>query len=150
MFLGSHSGACPVGQDERVVTCVHCDDVTQGSHCPESFGLPRTSLPKPLVPAGPSLSPRLCLFQKVPSGEHTGYSLFRLASFFVPMFYFLERGEGREKERERNIDMREERGLVASYEHPDRGQSTEPETLAGPPTWNRTGDVSVCGRRPTH
>ena len=75
MFLGSHSGACPVGQDERVVTCVHCDDVTQGSHCPESFGLPRASLPKPLVPAGPSLSPRLCLFQKVPSGEHTGCGL---------------------------------------------------------------------------
>ena len=34
-------------------------------------------------------------------------------------YLFLERGEGREKERERNSDVREKHRLVASGTHPD-------------------------------
>ena len=37
----------------------------------------------------------------------------------------LERGEGREKERERNIDMREKRGSVAFHMHHYRRPNPE-------------------------
>ena len=43
---------------------------------------------------------------------------------------FLERGEGREKERERNISVREKHQSVASHVSPDQGP--EPATQA----WN--------------
>ena len=65
------SGVHPVGLDKRVVTGVYRDDVMQGSHYPESSGLPHASLPQPPAPAGPSLSPRLCLFPEGPEwGAH--------------------------------------------------------------------------------
>ena len=37
------------------------------------------------------------------------------------MYLFLERREGREKERERNIEVREKHPSVASCRCPDRG-----------------------------
>ena len=47
-------------------------------------------------------------------------SVFKYGSlFFIKRFYlYLERGEGREKERERNISVREKHLLVASHMHP--------------------------------
>ena len=38
----------------------------------------------------------------------------------------LERGEGREKEKERNIDVKEKHSSVASHTHPDRDQAQNP------------------------
>ena len=44
----------------------------------------------------------------------------QISLFFKEGIYlFLERGEGREKERERNIDVREKHRLVASHTAPD-------------------------------
>ena len=37
----------------------------------------------------------------------------------------LERGEGREKERERNINVREKYGSVASQTRPDQGPNLQ-------------------------
>ena len=50
----------------------------------------------------------------------TGYSIFNL------FIYVLERGQGREKERERNIDAPEKCLLIASYAHSNRGPNLQP------------------------
>ena len=39
----------------------------------------------------------------------------------ILLIYFLERGEGRKKERERNINVKEKHQLVASHMHPRLG-----------------------------
>ena len=51
------------------------------------------------------------------------------------IYLFLERGEGREKERERNIDR------PSSNQHQTRNPGMFPNQ-------NRTGDLSVCGKMP--
>ena len=48
---------------------------------------------------------------------------------------FLEREEGTEKERKRNINMREKYRLVAFCTHPDWGPTHNPGVC---PDWNRT------------
>ena len=47
---------------------------------------------------------------------------------FVCLFVclFLEREEGKEKEREKNIDVKEKQRLVASHMHPDQGPNPQP------------------------
>ena len=54
--------------------------------------------------------------------------LFFLFGFFLKDFtyLYLERGEGREKEEERNIDVRENHLLVAFCTHPNRGLDLQP------------------------
>ena len=54
----------------------------------------------------------------------------------------LERGEGREKVRERNINVREKHWLAALHTYPDQGWTA---TQACALTWNRTWALSVCG-----
>ena len=66
-------------------------------------------------------------------------------SFFFKIFLFLERGEGREKERERNISVWEKHQLVASCT-PQPG--TWPTTQASALTGNQSGDLSVCRTSP--
>ena len=46
--------------------------------------------------------------------------------YFLRFYLFLERGEGREKERERNINVREIHPLVASLMHPNQGPNLQP------------------------
>ena len=55
-------------------------------------------------------------------------------------YLLLERGEGKEKEKERNSDVQEIGGLVASPPPPTRNPA---ETQAGAVTRNPTGDLSV-------
>ena len=55
------------------------------------------------------------------------------------IFIFLERGDGREEERERNIDVGEKHRSVASSYLPQPG--TEPATQACALTRNQTGDL---------
>ena len=57
------------------------------------------------------------------------------------IYLFLEKGEGREKERERNIDMWEIHWLVASH---TAQMGTWPATQACTLTGNRTSNLSVC------
>ena len=45
-------------------------------------------------------------------------------------YLFLEQGEGREKQRERTIDVREIHGSVAAHTHPHPG--TEPQPVQVP------------------
>ena len=42
------------------------------------------------------------------------------------MYLFLERGEGKEKERERNIDVKEKHQLVSSHTGPYWGLNPQP------------------------
>ena len=55
------------------------------------------------------------------------------------IYLFLEREEGREKERERNIDQ-----LPLTHSQPGTGPATQACALTG----NRTGDLSVCQMTP--
>ena len=57
------------------------------------------------------------------------------------IYLFLERGEGREKERERNIDVREKRQSIASHTHPNWG--SKPATWACALTGNWTCNLLV-------
>ena len=50
--------------------------------------------------------------------------------FKKDFMYFIFGGEGREKERKRNIYMREKHGLVASYVHPDQGPNLQPRHVS--------------------
>ena len=45
---------------------------------------------------------------------------------FIYLFIYSERKEGREKERERNMDVREKHSLVASCTHPDQEPNLQP------------------------
>ena len=46
--------------------------------------------------------------------------------FFEDFIYLLERGEGRKKERERNIDVQETHSSVASATHPNWTSNLQP------------------------
>ena len=59
----------------------------------------------------------------------------------IQCIYFLGREEGREKERERIIHVREKHLLFASSMHPDQ---TEPASQACALTENQTSDFSLC------
>ena len=59
------------------------------------------------------------------------------------MYLFLERGEEREKDRERNIYVREKHPSVASHMCARLG--TEPLTQACALTRHPTGDLLLCG-----
>ena len=61
------------------------------------------------------------------------------------MHLFLERGEGREKERERNINVREKHQLVASCIHLVRDWTRTPGMCSD---WNRTGELLLCEMTP--
>ena len=53
--------------------------------------------------------------------------------YFSTYFFFLrERGAGREKERERNINVRENHQLVASCMRPDQGWNLQPSYVPWP------------------
>ena len=58
--------------------------------------------------------------------------------------YLFKRGEGRKKERERNIDEQEKHLLVAFHTCPNRGATTQTCALTG----IHTGDLSVGGMTP--
>ena len=60
----------------------------------------------------------------------------KVYSFFKRFYLFLDRGEGREKERERNINV------WLPLVHPQLG--TWPKTQAYALTGNRTGNPLVC------
>ena len=62
------------------------------------------------------------------------------------IYLLLENGEGREKERERNIDVREKRPLTTSLICALKG--TQPTTLACAQTRNQMGDPLLCGMTP--
>ena len=71
--------------------------------------------------------------------------IFIFTYFFKDFIYlFLERGEGRGTERERNIDMREKYRPVASHMCPRPG--TEPETQACAMTGNLPGSLLLCNQ----
>ena len=57
-------------------------------------------------------------------------------TFLKKIYLFLERREGREKEKERNTNMREKHHSAASPTPPNWGRFL---------TRNRTGDLSLCG-----
>ena len=61
----------------------------------------------------------------------------------VSIYLLLGRGEGREKERQRNIDVRDKHGSMASPYVPRPGP--EPATQARALTRNQTTDLSLCG-----
>ena len=67
---------------------------------------------------------------------HTACFFFFLSFFSDFIYLFLERGEGREKERERNINQ-------LPPTHPPLG--TWPATQARALTGNGTSDLPVCG-----
>ena len=64
------------------------------------------------------------------------------------IYLFLERGEWREKEWKRNIDMREKHQLVASSTYPDLGRNLQPRHVP----WSGIKLVTFCfaGRNPTN
>ena len=62
------------------------------------------------------------------------------------IYLFIERGEGRENEKERNINAKEERRLVAFRISPALGP--EPTTQACALTRDRTSDLLFCGTIP--
>ena len=68
-------------------------------------------------------------------------------SYFYPhsrtCILILERWEGREKERERNIDVREKHQSGASHKRPDQGPNLQCAL-----TRNRTGDLLLCSMMP--
>ena len=66
---------------------------------------------------------------------HTKKSYFLFKNVFKDCILFLERGEEREKEKERNINV------WLPLTCPPLG--TWPAAQAGAPTWNGTGDLSV-------
>ena len=71
---------------------------------------------------------------------------FKLFNYFKDIIYlFLARGQGREKGRERNIDVREKHQLVASCMPPTGDLAT---TQACVLTGNQTGDFLVCRMMP--
>ena len=61
------------------------------------------------------------------------------------IYLFLERGKGREKDSERNMDMWNINQLTLACPHP----GTWPPTQACALTGNQTRDLSVCGRTPS-
>ena len=68
---------------------------------------------------------------------------------FALFFFFLlipERGEGREKERGRNIDVRGKHRSLASCMSPHWGPNSQPRAYAL--TGNRTCDLLLCGMTP--
>ena len=79
-----------------------------------------------------SCSPKSALFPKSTARLFRSLSQFMCGhlghSFLILLIYWLlEKGEGREKERERNIDVRQKHGPVASHRHPDQGLSPDRE-----------------------
>ena len=54
---------------------------------------------------------------------------FLLTSLYLFVCLFLERGDGREKERERNVDEREKHRLVVSLMSPDWGLNLQPRLV---------------------
>ena len=52
--------------------------------------------------------------------------------FFQRFYFFLERGEGREKERERNINVREKYRSVSSHTCPNQGLNPQPRHVPWP------------------
>ena len=71
--------------------------------------------------------------------------VWRLHFFRKFHYLFLERGEGRDKERERNINVREKHHLVASHMHPDPGDWTLNPGMCPDQELN-WGHFSLCGR----
>ena len=71
---------------------------------------------------------------------------FLLTCLFI--YLFLERGEGREKKRERNMDIREKHRPVASLMCPDQGLNPQCRHAS----WPGIGPVTLCsgGWRPTN
>ena len=49
-----------------------------------------------------------------------------LSQFLKQILFILERGEGREKQRDGNIDVREKHRLVALHTHSDLGPNQQP------------------------
>ena len=64
--------------------------------------------------------------------------VFFLKDFFLLRFYLfiLKRGEDREKERERNINVREKHRLAASHMSPNWDQAHNPG-MCPDPEWNQ-------------
>ena len=90
-------------------------------------------------------------YHPTPGRPHRFSPILRSPDFFLRFYLFtyllLDKGKRREKERERNIDVREEHQLVASYSCPQVG--TEPMTQARALTRNhRTSDLLLCGTTP--
>ena len=68
------------------------------------------------------------------------YSLIHKEELVIPSIFFLKREKGREKERERNIDVREKQWLVASPVCPNQGRIHNPgmcpnQGSSGGPFW---------------
>ena len=61
----------------------------------------------------------------------TTFSLGLFLKGFVHIHPFLERGGGREEERERDVDARETHQLAASHMHPNWGQTCSPGMCPG-------------------
>ena len=59
--------------------------------------------------------------------ELSKVSFYFFKVFLKKDFIYSERGEGREKERERNTDVREKHQLVASCTHHDWGLNQQPD-----------------------
>ena len=68
-----------------------------------------------------------------------------MSIFFLDLFIYF-REEGREKEKERNIDVRVKHRSFAFPTHP--GMGTKPATQARALTGNRTCDLSLCRMMP--
>ena len=64
----------------------------------------------------------------------------RSHSFCFKDFMYLERGKGREKERERNIDVREKHKPVASGTLPNLGPNLQPRHVP----WSRIEPATLC------
>ena len=66
--------------------------------------------------------------------------------FFERLYLFLERGEGREREKERNSDVREKHRSVALVHAPVRDQTRNPGFC---PSWaSQTSDAPLFGLTP--
>ena len=57
--------------------------------------------------------------------QYTQFFIHLLKDFYL----FLEKGEGKKKERERNIDVREKHWSVASHTHPDWRLNLQPRPV---------------------
>ncbi|KAF6114729.1 hypothetical protein HJG60_010663 [Phyllostomus discolor] len=87
----------------------------------------------------------LLTMEKIKSVTIKFKSIFLLLFFKILFIYFLERGEGREKKKERNINVQEKHQLVASCTPPTGDLAHNPGMC---PDQNQTCDLSVCRTMP--
>ena len=84
------------------------------------------------------------------TGEEEGETVRKncVKLIFLDFIYlFSERREGREKDKERNIDVREKHQSIASPMYPNQGPNPQPMPV---PDQNRTCDLSLRRMTPNH